>query len=48
VNEVPGYRLEWIPFGGIKNSNLGYKEGIIGAVKGIANVKINSLPWDVV
>jgi phosphonoacetaldehyde dehydrogenase len=24
---VPGYRLENSPFGGIKDSGLGYKEG---------------------
>ncbi|MEP7208973.1 MAG: phosphonoacetaldehyde dehydrogenase, partial [Casimicrobiaceae bacterium] len=27
VREVPGYRLELTPFGGIKDSGLGYKEG---------------------
>ena len=27
VREVPGYRLEMTPFGGIKDSGLGYKEG---------------------
>ena len=28
VREVPGYRLEMSPFGGIKDSGLGYKEGV--------------------
>ncbi|MEO7116361.1 MAG: phosphonoacetaldehyde dehydrogenase, partial [Caldimonas sp.] len=28
VREVPGYRLELTPFGGIKDSGLGYKEGV--------------------
>ena len=28
VWEVPGYRIEMSPFGGIKDSGLGYKEGV--------------------
>ena len=28
IREVPGYRLELTPFGGIKDSGLGYKEGV--------------------
>ncbi len=28
VREVPGYRLELTPFGGVKDSGLGYKEGV--------------------
>ena len=28
VWEVPGYRIEMTPFGGIKDSGLGYKEGV--------------------
>ena len=31
--EVPGYRIEMSPFGGIKDSGLGYKEGVIEAMK---------------
>jgi aldehyde dehydrogenase (NAD+) len=46
VNEAPSYRLEWTPFGGVKGSGLGYKEGIIEAMKGMTNVKTYSLPWD--
>ena len=46
VNEAPGYRLEWTPFGGIKDSGLGYKEGVIEAMKGMTTVKTYSLPWD--
>ncbi len=45
VREVPGYRLELTPFGGIKDSGLGYKEGVQEAMKGFTNVKIYSLPW---
>lgn len=45
VGEVPGYRLELTPFGGIKDSGLGYKEGIQEAVKSFTNIKTYSLPW---
>ena len=43
--EVPGYRIEMSPFGGIKDSGLGYKEGGIEAMKSFTNVKTFSLPW---
>ena len=43
--EVPGYRIEMSPFGGIKDSGLGYKEGVIDAMKSFTNVKTFSLPW---
>jgi aldehyde dehydrogenase (NAD+) len=45
VWEVPGYRLEVTPFGGIKDSGLGYKEGVQEAVRSFTNVKTYSLPW---
>ncbi len=45
VWEVPGYRIEMSPFGGIKDSGLGYKEGVIEAMKSYTNVKTYSLPW---
>ena len=45
VREVPGYRLELAPFGGIKDSGLGYKEGVQEAMKSFTNVKTYSLPW---
>ena len=45
VWEVPGYRLELTPFGGIKDSGLGYKEGVQEAMKSFTNVKTYSLPW---
>ena len=45
VREVPGYRLELTPFGGIKDSGLGHKEGVQEAMKGFTNVKTYSLPW---
>ena len=45
VREVPGYRLELTPFGGIKDSGLGYKEGVQEAIKSFTNLKTFSLPW---
>jgi aldehyde dehydrogenase (NAD+) len=45
VREVPGYRLEMTPFGGIKDSGLGYKEGVLEAMKSFCNTKTYSLPW---
>ncbi len=43
--EVPGYRIEMSPFGGIKDSGNGFKEGVIEAMKSYTNVKTFSLPW---
>lgn len=43
--EVPGYRTEMSPFGGIKDSGNGAKEGIVEAMKSYTNVKTFSLPW---
>jgi phosphonoacetaldehyde dehydrogenase len=45
VREVPGYRLELTPFGGIKDSGLGYKEGVLEAMNSFTNTKTYSLPW---
>jgi phosphonoacetaldehyde dehydrogenase len=45
INEVPGYRVENSPFGGIKDSGLGVKEGVVEAIKGYSYVKTFSLPW---
>ena len=45
VWEVPGYRTEMSPFGGIKDSGQGYKEGVVEAMKGFTNVRTYSLPW---
>jgi phosphonoacetaldehyde dehydrogenase len=45
INEVPGYRIESSPFGGIKDSGLGVKEGVIEAIKCFSYVKTFSLPW---
>ena len=45
INEVPGFRIENSPFGGIKDSGLGIKEGVIEAIKCFSTVKTFSLPW---
>jgi putative phosphonoacetaldehyde dehydrogenase len=45
VWEVPGYRIEMSPFGGIKDSGLGYKEGVVEAMRSFTNVRTYSLPW---
>lgn len=45
VREVPGYRLELTPFGGIKDSGTGIKEGVQEAMRSFTNVKTYSLPW---
>jgi phosphonoacetaldehyde dehydrogenase len=45
VWEVPGYRIELTPFGGIKDSGLGYKEGVQEAMKSFCNGKTFTLPW---
>jgi putative phosphonoacetaldehyde dehydrogenase len=47
VREVPGYRLEITPFGGIKDSGLGYKEGVLESMKSFCNTKTYSLPWTI-
>jgi aldehyde dehydrogenase (NAD+) len=45
VWEVPGYRLEVTPFGGIKDSGTGVKEGVQECCKAFTNLKTYSLPW---
>ena len=45
VWEVPGYRIEMSPFGGVKDSGLGYKEGVVEAMKSYTNMKTYSVPW---
>jgi len=44
INETPGYRSELTPFGGVKASGLGVKEGVIEAIRGMTNVKLFTLP----
>ena len=43
--EVPGYRIEMSPFGGIKDSGNGVKEGVREAMRFFTNTKTYSLPW---
>lgn len=45
INEVPGFRIESSPFGGVKDSGLGIKEGVVEAIKCFTTVKTFSLPW---
>src|SRR5918912_676944 len=43
--EVPGYRIEMSPFGGIKDSGLGYKEGVVEAMKSFTPPTTYSMHW---
>ena len=43
--EQPGYGIEMSPFGGIKDSGNGVKEGVLEAMKFFTNVKTYTLPW---
>lgn len=45
VNQVPGYRIESSPFGGVKDSGLGIKEGVVEAIKFMTYTKTWSIPW---
>ncbi len=45
VWEVPGYRIEMSPFGGVKDSGLGQKEGVVEAMKSFTTIRTYSLPW---
>jgi phosphonoacetaldehyde dehydrogenase len=45
INEVPGFRTENSPFGGVKDSGLGIKEGVIDSIRNFSTVKTFSLPW---
>lgn len=46
VREVPGWRTELTPFGGIGDSGLGVKEGVREAVRAMTFTKLYTLPWD--
>ena len=45
IGEVPGYRTEETPFGGVKASGLGGKEGVIESIRAMTTVKLATLPW---
>ena len=46
IREVPGWRTEVTPFGGIGDSGLGVKEGVREAIKAMSFTKLYTLPWD--
>ena len=45
INDVPSYRVESQPFGGVKDSGLGVKEGVIETMRYMTYVKTFSIPW---
>ncbi len=45
IREVPGWRTELTPFGGVGDSGLGVKEGVREAVKAMTFTKLYTLPW---
>jgi putative phosphonoacetaldehyde dehydrogenase len=45
VREVPGYRTELTPFGGIGASGTGVKEGVREAMRTMSFTKLYTLPW---
>lgn len=45
VREVPGWRTELTPFGGIGDSGLGVKEGVREATRAMTFAKLYTLPW---
>ncbi|WP_249012386.1 aldehyde dehydrogenase family protein [Conexibacter sp. DBS9H8] len=45
VGEVPGWRTELTPFGGIGDSGLGVKEGVREAMRAMSFTKLYTLPW---
>jgi len=45
VREVPGWRTELTPFGGIGDSGLGVKEGVRDAIRAMSFTKLYTLPW---
>jgi aldehyde dehydrogenase (NAD+) len=45
VREVPGYRTELTPFGGVGDSGLGVKEGVREAIRAMTTSKLYTLPW---
>jgi len=45
VREVPGWRTELTPFGGVGDSGLGVKEGVRDAIRAMSFAKLYTLPW---
>ena len=46
VREVPGWRTELTPFGGVGDSGLGVKEGVREAIRAMTSTKLYTLPWE--
>jgi phosphonoacetaldehyde dehydrogenase len=46
IREVPGWRTELTPFGGIGDSGLGVKEGVREAIRAMSFTKLYTLPWN--
>jgi putative phosphonoacetaldehyde dehydrogenase len=44
IGEVPGFRVEETPFGGVKDSGLGQKEGVEETIRAYTTIKTYSLP----
>jgi putative phosphonoacetaldehyde dehydrogenase len=45
IREVPGWRTELTPFGGVGDSGLGVKEGVREAMRTMSHTKLYTLPW---
>ena len=45
IREVPGFRTELTPFGGVGDSGLGVKEGVREAMRAMTYTKLYTLPW---
>lgn len=45
IREVPGWRTELTPFGGVGDSGLGVKEGVCEAMRAMSFTKLYTLPW---
>jgi putative phosphonoacetaldehyde dehydrogenase len=45
IREVPGWRTELTPFGGVGDSGLGVKEGVREAMRAMSFTKLYTLPW---
>jgi aldehyde dehydrogenase (NAD+) len=45
IGEVPGFRTEETPFGGVKASGLGAKEGVVESIRAMTTVKLATVPW---
>jgi putative phosphonoacetaldehyde dehydrogenase len=45
IDEVPGFRTELTPFGGVGDSGLGVKEGVRETIRALTVGKLVSYPW---